>query len=246
MRLTTLLAVLAALIAAPAVAAPVNTGHIDAELVAQEAAVPGATVYLAVRQKIAPGWHTYWRNPGDAGNATALAWTLPDGWKVGAIVWPTPRLLLEGKPPNQLGVYAYEGEVLLPAPLEVPANATPGQTVQVTVAVSFLVCEETCIPEDARLTLALPVVAGPPQPDPTWGPRIAEALAAAPKPAGLAATFVASGPKLSLAVTGTALQGADLSGARFFPFSGTVVNHAGPQTVERGPAGPSLPPPAGQ
>jgi thiol:disulfide interchange protein DsbD len=245
MRLTTLLAVLAALIAAPAIAAPVNTGHINAELVAQEAAVPGATVYLAVRQTIAPGWHTYWRNPGDAGNATTLAWTLPDGWKAGAIVWPTPRLLLEGKPPNQLGVYAYEGDVLLPVPVEVPADAAAGQTVTVAVAVSFLVCEETCIPEDARLTLALPVVAGPPQPDPTWAPRIAEALARAPKPSGLTATFAASGPKLSLAVTGAALQGADLAGARFFPFSGTVLDHAGPQTVERGPEGLTLTVPAG-
>ena len=36
------------------------------------------------------------------------------GWKAGEIVWPTPKLLLEGEKPNQLGVYAYEGEVLLP------------------------------------------------------------------------------------------------------------------------------------
>ena len=72
MRLIPLLAVLLALTAVPAFAAPVNTGHIEAELVAQEAAVPGGTVYVAVRQKIADGWHTYWRNAGDAGNATKL------------------------------------------------------------------------------------------------------------------------------------------------------------------------------
>ncbi|MFA7263583.1 MAG: thioredoxin family protein [Caulobacter sp.] len=240
MRLTTILAVLLALIAAPALAAPVNTGHIEAELVAQEAAVPGGTVYVAVRQKIARGWHTYWRNVGDAGNATKLGWTLPAGWTAGEIVWPTPRLLIEGKAPNQLGVYAYEGEVLLPVPVAVPASARPGSPVPIKVAVSFLVCAEICIPEDAVLTLDLPVSGGAARPDATWGPRIARTLDQAPKPAGLTAVFAAVGPRLTLAVTGDALKGADLAGAWFFPYSSTVLNHAAPQAVERGPDGLTL------
>jgi thiol:disulfide interchange protein DsbD len=245
MRLIPLLACLLALVATPALAAPVNTGHIEAELVAQEAAVPGGTVYVAVRQKIVAGWHTYWRNPGDAGSATRLAWTLPTGWKAGEIVWPTPKRLLEGRAPNQLGVYAYEGEVLLPVPVEVPASARPGQSVELTVAVSFLVCAETCVPEDAVLTLSLPVTAGPPQPDATWGPRIAETLAKAPRPAGLTAAFRAEGSTVILAVTGEALKGAEMAGAFFFPFSGTAVDHPGPQAIERGPDGLTLSLPGG-
>lgn len=231
--------------AAPALAAPVNTGHIEAELVAQEAAVPGGTVFVAVRQKITKDWHTYWRNAGDAGNATKLAWTLPAGWKAGEIVWPTPKLLLEGEKPNQLGVYAYEGETLLAVPVEVPASAKPGQTARLQVAVSFLVCAETCIPEDATLSLDLPVVAGPPQPDKVWGPRIAEALAKAPKPSNLSAVFAVTGGKLSLAVTGAELKDADLAGAWFFPFSGTAIKHADPQVVERGPNGLTIRVPGG-
>lgn len=245
MRPIPLLACLLALVAAPAFAAPVNTGHIEAELVAQEAAVPGGTVYVAVRQKIVDGWHTYWRNAGDAGSATKLAWTLPAGWKAGDIVWPTPKQLREGSPPNQLGVYAYEGEVLLPVPIEVPVSARPGQSVELKVAVSFLVCAETCIPEDAVLTLGLPVTGGPPRPDAVWAARIAETLARAPKPAGLTATFTRSGPMLSLAVTGDALKGASASGAYFFPFSGTVIDHGAPAIIERGPEGLTLSVPAG-
>ena len=245
MRLILLLACLLALVAAPALAAPVNTGHIEAELVAQEAAVPGGTVFVAVRQKIADGWHTYWRNPGDAGSATKLGWTLPAGWKAGEIVWPTPKLLLEGAAPNQLGVYAYEGEVLLPVPVEVPASAKPGRSVALKVAVSFLVCAETCIPEDAVLTLTLPVTSGPPQPDKVWGSRIAEALVAAPKSAGLTATFTHTGPMLDLAITGPPLKGVDMTGATFFPFSGTVITHGAPPVIERGPEGLTLTVPAG-
>src|ERR1700758_4145117 len=69
---------------------PVDTGHLTAELVSQSPGVaPGRTVWLAVRQKIQKGWHTYWRNPGDAGEPMKLAWTLPAGWRAGEIVWPT-------------------------------------------------------------------------------------------------------------------------------------------------------------
>ena len=57
-------------LAASAHAKPVDTGHIEVELIAQEAGVvPGGTTYVAVRQKIDDGWHTYWRNAGDSGEA---------------------------------------------------------------------------------------------------------------------------------------------------------------------------------
>ncbi|HEX5775530.1 MAG TPA: protein-disulfide reductase DsbD domain-containing protein, partial [Caulobacteraceae bacterium] len=220
---------------------PVDTGHIEVELVAQEAGVvPGGTTYLAVRQKIDDGWHTYWRNAGDAGAATTLAWTLPEGWKAGDIVWPAPTLLLEGKAPNQLAVYAYEGEVLLPVPVQVPADARVGSTAQLTVAASFLVCAEICVPEDAMVSLSLPVIAGPPRPDHRWAEPIARTLAAAPKPAGLTAAFRNEAGRLKLAITGPPLRGADVADAWFFPFSGAAIVHRDPQPIERGPDGLTL------
>ena len=58
--------------------AAVNSGHVQLELVpAASSVAPGATVYVALHQKIMPGWHTYWRNPGDAGEPPTMAWTLP-------------------------------------------------------------------------------------------------------------------------------------------------------------------------
>eukprot|EP01042_Synura_sphagnicola_P020361 gene20361-25838_t len=56
-------------LAAPSVAAPVRTSHLELELFAGGSAAPGKTVTIGLRQTIAPGWHTYWRNPGDAGEA---------------------------------------------------------------------------------------------------------------------------------------------------------------------------------
>ena len=63
-------------------------------LVAEDSAVaPGGHVAIALEEKIHDGWHTYWINPGDAGAPTTIDWTLPAGWKAGAIQWPTPKRL---------------------------------------------------------------------------------------------------------------------------------------------------------
>ncbi|MDP2259185.1 MAG: protein-disulfide reductase DsbD family protein [Caulobacter sp.] len=240
--LAVLLGLFALLGPIPAAAAPVDTGHLEAELVAQErGAVPGGTVYVALRQKIDKGWHTYWRNPGDSGEPTTITWTLPAGWQAGDIVWPTPARM----PIGPLVNYGYSGEVLLPVPIQVPVTAEVGSTATLKADVTFLVCELTCIPEYATLTLAVPVVADAPGADPAWGGKVAATLAAAPRAAGLAAVYAVQDDTVRLAVTGGPLKGADLSRAYFFPFDATVLDHAGPQPIERGADGLTLSLPAG-
>ncbi len=217
--------------------AVVDSGHVQAQLIAQSAtAPPGGTVYVALRQKIDRGWHTYWRNSGDAGEPTRIAWTLPAGWRAGDLVWATPQRL----PLKTLMDYGYTGEVILPVPITVPASARPGQTVLLKAAVSYLVCEDLCVPEDAVLSLAVKVAAGAPGPDLRWGRAVDRALAQAPKPAGLKAVMARQGSVLRIAITGAALKGADLKGAYFYPYAATVIAHAAPQRIERGPAGLTL------
>jgi thiol:disulfide interchange protein DsbD len=223
--------------ALPAAAQPVDTGHLVAELVARDQSIaPGATTYVALRQKIDKGWHTYWRNSGDSGEATRIAWTLPAGWTAGDIVWPAPKR----QPTGPLMNYGYQDEVLLPVPITAPASAKPGETVTLKAHATFLVCEEICVPEDAELTLSLPVREGLAEPNPQWSGPIAKTLAAAPAPAGLSGAFAKQGELLALAVTGEALKGADLADAYFFPFDSTVIDHAKPQAIERGPEGLTL------
>lgn len=233
---------LALLTPVAALAKPVDTGHLEAELVAQEqGAVPGGTVYVALRQKVDDGWHTYWRNPGDSGQPTEIAWTLPAGWQAGDIVWPTPTRM----PIGPLLNYGYSGDFLLPVPIQVPASAKPGSTVTLKARADFLVCEQTCVPEFAELSIDLPVVAGTPKADAAWGEKIAATLAAAPKAAGLKGVWALDGQTVKLAITGAPLKGADLAKAYFFPFEPTLVNHAGPQPIERGAEGLTLTLPGG-
>ncbi|MBS0608939.1 MAG: protein-disulfide reductase, partial [Proteobacteria bacterium] len=98
-------------------AASVQTEHVRAELVAQapEGVGPGKPLQLGLLFTHTPEWHTYWRNPGDSGLPTQLAWQLPAGLDAGEIAWPVPRKI----PIGHLANYGYEGQVLLPVPVTV-------------------------------------------------------------------------------------------------------------------------------
>ncbi|MBC7992044.1 MAG: hypothetical protein H7Z15_02215 [Rhizobacter sp.] len=151
-------------LASTAWAQPVKTEHVTAELVSQASAVqPGQAVQIGLRLQHIPHWHTYWRNPGDSGLPTTLAWTLPEGSSTSDIQWPAPQRL----PLGPLVNYGYEGEVLLPLRYTAPANAQPGNTLRLQAAATWLVCRDVCIPENATLNLALPVVAAGATPTPT-------------------------------------------------------------------------------
>lgn len=121
-------------------------------LAERAAAVPGKTLWLGLRFELMPHWHVYWRNPGDSGEAPRVEWQLPDGWQAGDIHWPTPQRI----PVGPLVNYGYEDSVTLLVPVAVPPDQPVGAPVAIAADVSWLVCREECIPQDARLLVSLP------------------------------------------------------------------------------------------
>lgn len=226
LRFTLLLIALAcgALSTVSASAAPVLTEHVEAELVAaRTAAEPGKPLAAALRLKMIPRWHTYWRNPGDSGQPTALEWKLPPGYAAGEILWPQPRRL----PAGPLMNYGYEGEVLLPVDIAVPATASG--TVTLAAHAIWLVCnEEHCIPEEADLSLALPVGSGAPSP---WSAAIARTRAALPVKADAAWKFAAKRGTNGVELEVTPPSGIALRTLQFFPFEQGKIHNAGVQTL---------------
>src|SRR5271155_2040107 len=133
----------------------VATDNVKARLLSeQDSIAPGQSVWVALELDIRDGWHTYWRNPGDSGQATQIVWSLPPGLTAGDIEWTTPHRFIVAPLVN----YGYAKHALhlvkITAPGDLKAGASP---LELKAKASWLVCSDVCIPESADLQLKMPV-----------------------------------------------------------------------------------------
>jgi len=189
-------------------------------------AAPGGTLHAVLRMRIAPGWHTYWRNPGDSGLPVSLAWSLPEGVAADALQWPVPQRL----PVGPLMNYGYEREARLLVSLRLPQRFAPAR-LAVAARAEWLVCREVCIPESGPVAFDLPVSADEPRPDPRHQALFAQARAALPAAStGWTVDASVSDPTRRLTITVQPPPGLALSGpAYFFEGTGGLVAHADAQ-----------------
>ena len=87
--------------------------------------------------RLAPGWKTYWRSPGDGGVPTVL--TLDVGQP--EMHWPSPDVFFTGT----MRSIGYEGDVILPLELTLDQGDQ-----RVRGRVEMGVCQDVCMPRDAR------------------------------------------------------------------------------------------------
>ena len=242
MRLFALLLLLISAIAAPARAQAglQRTDEIAVELVSMSQwATPGSTAVIALRQEIAPGWHTYWRNPGDSGEPTAISWRLPQGVTAGEIVWPVP----ERQKLYAFVNYGFSGEIYLPSPIQVPATARG--TLPIRAKVDLFVCSDTvCTAQPFELALDLPVREGAAPLTARHGQAIQATLQGAPQRAAITGRATVENGRFTLTATGGPLVSPELSNAWFYPYDDQVLNHSAPQAGRRGPRGLTLTAPA--
>jgi thiol:disulfide interchange protein/DsbC/DsbD-like thiol-disulfide interchange protein len=219
----------AAFAAAQSHAAPiVKTEHVEAELVSDRAgAQAGMPVTVGLRLRMAPQWHTYWKNPGDSGLPTKIRWILPEGWKAGEIQWPYPHPL----PVGPLMNYGYEDEVVLLSELTPPASASGAAPIRAQA--EWLVCKDICIPEKGELDIVLPVTPSAPAESPRAKASIERARNQLPVDApGWKFESALQGKTLVLRLTPP--EGASVPAkALFFPERESLVEPAAPQKVTR-------------
>ncbi|HEY1922614.1 MAG TPA: protein-disulfide reductase DsbD domain-containing protein [Tepidisphaeraceae bacterium] len=135
------------------VAAQASAAHVRAELLANVSSIQaGKPFWLGVRLSIDPGWHVYWKNPGDAGLPTRVTFVLPDGFIAGPLQYPTPHRFDQA---GNIVAFGYEDSVLLLAQVTPPANLGADFHGDFRAAVSWLVCSNVCIPGKATATLTL-------------------------------------------------------------------------------------------
>ncbi len=183
----------------------VGDDHAAARLItAVEATGSGPTVDAGLEIRLAPGWHAYWRSPGDAGIPPSIDWAGSGNLARTEIAWPAPaRLSLQG-----FETAVYEHHVVLPITLTL---ARPGAPLKLHAAVSYAACAEVCVPYSATFDLALPAGMALPGPE---APLIADARAHVPDGLAaarlelLSATVTSTGPDTALIIR---LRAADAS-----------------------------------
>lgn len=218
---------LAALLAAPLAAARPAAPHLAITLV-PESVTPaaGGDVAVAFAAVPAPGWHGYWKNPGDAGVETRAEWTLPAGVRAAPLDYPVPqRLVIAG-----LMNHVYERPFALLTRLSLPAGLAKGTRVPVTAKLDYLVCTtEICVPETQTLSTVLTIGDG--AVDAATRARFDAWRRALPRPLGSEATWQRVGDRFRLSVPFP--RDAALGAAWFYPAAGGATDYAAQQGVTR-------------
>ena len=215
-----------------------RTDNVEAELMAQTLDVAaGQSFVVALRQKIRPGWHTYWRNPGDSGAPTTIAWDLPAGFETGDIVWPAPERIAVGPLMN----FGYHDEIFLLTRITAPRDLGLMTRIALKAHVRWLVCEDICIPEEVDLKLVLPVTHTAPVSDPVSQVEIQRARALIPQPSPWKATVNFDGKRVVLALEGAEWTPVFAAGrvvsASFFPYKEGLIANAAKQNLRYGKNG---------
>jgi DsbC/DsbD-like thiol-disulfide interchange protein len=134
----------------------------------------GAVLRAGIEIKLAPGWKTYWRYPGDAGVPPQFDFSRSDNLAKAEVLWPAPLRFSDGEG-NTIG---YKDDVILPVHIEAADKSRP---VVLRVALDYAVCEKLCVPAQAKAELPLQ------EASPASDAAIAEAEQRVPRPAILGA-----------------------------------------------------------
>ncbi|ASL40986.1 MULTISPECIES: protein-disulfide reductase DsbD [Acetobacter] len=188
----------------------VKTGHSIASLItASDTADASAPLHIALRLQLQNGWHTYWQNPGDAGDPPTITINA-DGALQGStqiIHWPVPQRI----PDSSLMSYAYTGDVILPLDLPLQTADQKSDKINIKAHANWLVCEHVCVPEEADLALTLNK--GSPTPS-AQAPLFEQTSQHMAVPSPYTATFSSNG---ILQLTGKDLSPTSVSDAWFMP-----------------------------
>ncbi|MBU0799940.1 MAG: hypothetical protein KKA05_02960 [Alphaproteobacteria bacterium] len=99
--------------------------------------------------RLAPGWHAYWRMPGDGGLAPEMDWSGSQNLKEAQTLWPVPRRFVD----LDMHSFGYEDHFILP--LDVSA-ADAAQDVKLALKLNLMVCEKICVPQNFDVALDIP------------------------------------------------------------------------------------------
>ncbi|MDX1439198.1 MAG: protein-disulfide reductase DsbD family protein [Rubricoccaceae bacterium] len=204
-----------------------SSPHSDAQLVAEVTAFqPGEPFWVGLHMVMDDDWHSYWKNPGDAGQPTEVHWQLPEGFTVEEIEWPFPERI--DQPP--LASYGYSHEVLLPMRVVPPADYDEDELALQGTA-EWLICADICLPAEEEVSLRIP--RGESLPDDDWANQFSEARVNQPAEiAGWNASAEVTDGGYTLLVDAPDSWRGTADGSFFFVDTDATLAHAEPQSIE--------------
>lgn len=206
--------------------ASVTTPHLTASLISEQyGIVAGQPFWVALHFAINPEWHTYWKNPGDSGNAPTIDWQLPDGFIASDIHWPYPQR----QPVGPLMNYGYSHQAMQLVMITPPHTLTHGQSIELIANAEWLVCKIECIPEAGTLSLALPVISANQQTASPWANTFSDARQHLPQTLPWSASVDIKATELTLNIDITGVDASQLHAVYFYPDRYGIVEHAAKQ-----------------
>lgn len=109
---------------------------------------PGELFQVALHFHVEEGWHTYWKNPGEAGAPLKITWELPEGFTLVNEEWPSPQVFHE----QGLTIYGYGEDFVLLATLKAPEKA---DSFALGIGARWIACKESCEPGQVHLDQTL-------------------------------------------------------------------------------------------
>ena len=110
---------------------------------------PKDSLYLGIKFELEKDWHTYWENPGDAGEGAVIKWSLPDGVSTSEILWPGPERI----PVDPLMTFGYNNEVILLT--KISTSDKIDFPIELNAQVSWFTCKDICIPQDGNVSIVI-------------------------------------------------------------------------------------------
>jgi DsbC/DsbD-like thiol-disulfide interchange protein len=106
-------------------------------------------VRAGIEIRLDPGWHTYWRDPGDSGAPPTFDFSSSENVKTVNVLWPAPERFPDGAGGHSIG---YRNNVILPLHV-VPMEAAKQTALRLKL--EYDVCSNICIPVESNLVLNL-------------------------------------------------------------------------------------------
>jgi thiol:disulfide interchange protein/DsbC/DsbD-like thiol-disulfide interchange protein len=110
---------------------------------------PGDELLVGVKFRLEKDWHTYWKNPGDAGEGATIRWNLSKGLSASNILWPGPERI----PVDPLMTFGYNDEVVLLT--KIASDGKVNFPLKIEAKVSWFTCKDICIPQEGTVDIEI-------------------------------------------------------------------------------------------